>query len=501
MEKKIKRPPRLFINKKGHRYVKLKGKRMKIDSKLSNKNLVKVVINNMSQEKKIKRRIRKPLLKANHSLRPPEATSSSMNNLIVKNLNDELQKLKNEKKNLIENNKTPTITEPKLIEEKPPKDKAFVMYGKKKFILDKNEVKNIMEAKNKLEQTEAEKKKIKKEKDKAEEELRNREAEEKRIQKEEQKKRKNQEYLDKARKELDDIKKKSHYKEKDRETGISYFFSQPKNNKFPTSKNLNDKTQYFQDSLATLKKSHNAYDNFVHQKLTETIGDKPISEILRPSSKNKNNYLSDIHFPSFEEFDKTFIEKKMNDFENEEPNNKEEEQEGEGIKLRGNGLWNDEIDEIMEPFKNEGFLGTISSDEIKTLIPKIKKNNKYSFIMNLSKKKDKGTHWIAVYIDPIDDMTLEYYDSLAQPPTKQFQEDIKYLIDKLKPDTYLKFKINKIKKQSDSTDTCGWMAIKFLEDRYNGIDFKDSTGYNDVKTGEKEANELKKSVTGGFGYI
>jgi hypothetical protein len=48
--KKITRPPRLYQDKKGKKYVKIRGKKIKIDSLLNNKNLVKVIVNNRSQE-------------------------------------------------------------------------------------------------------------------------------------------------------------------------------------------------------------------------------------------------------------------------------------------------------------------------------------------------------------------------------------------------------------------------------------------------------------------
>ena len=547
--KKILRPPRLYINKKGHRYVKFRGKKMKIDSKLSNKNLVKVVINNMSEEKKRRRIIRKPLKKVNHSLIPPEANSSSMN-LILRNLNDDLQKLKTKKlllKNAINNNNekdTPMITLKDVKEELPKikDDEAIVlMKDKPPLKLNKKEIENKMNAtkilKKELDKKEIEIKEkenlIKKQKEIADEEAKikneelNRIQDEKKKQEEEKKKIEQEEEDNRIRKENNKkIREGSLYFDSIKNKKPIFYLTHnpaPKQTKslfkdegdklIMGSRGNKEKERIFADrkkkfekdlesNINEIRKSDNPLDKIFIQKLDQKFEKKPMNEAFKITPAGRLTA------------DPTIFNINIHDeeFENNEPQEEqeeeeavqavqEEEQEGEGLYLRGKGLWNDEIDKIMEPFKNEGYLGTISSDEIKNLIPKVKKGNKYSFIMNLSKKKDRGSHWIAVYIDPIDDMSLEYFDSLAQPPSKQFQKDIKYLIDKLKPDTYLKFKINKIKKQSDSTDTCGWMAIKFLEDRYNNIEFKDSTGYNDVKRGEKEANELKNNLTDGFGYI
>ena len=54
--KRIKRPPRIFVDNKG-RYLKFKGKRVYLESGLTNNQLVRVIINNFqkTQRKKKKR--------------------------------------------------------------------------------------------------------------------------------------------------------------------------------------------------------------------------------------------------------------------------------------------------------------------------------------------------------------------------------------------------------------------------------------------------------------
>src|ERR1700678_2160238 len=116
--------------------------------------------------------------------------------------------------------------------------------------------------------------------------------------------------------------------------------------------------------------------------------------------------------------------------------------------------------------------------------------------MNLDKSNQSGSHWVSVFIDPTKDKSLEYYDSFGDQPSK----DIKYVINKMHPDTYLKFKVNHIVQQSAKSNNCGIFAAKFLMDRFENYPFKDCTKFNDVKYGEETANKLKKQWHK-FGYI
>ncbi|EGG18909.1 hypothetical protein DFA_02648 [Cavenderia fasciculata] len=92
--------------------------------------------------------------------------------------------------------------------------------------------------------------------------------------------------------------------------------------------------------------------------------------------------------------------------------------------------------------------------------------------MNLDPHNKPGSHWIAVYIDADKDKSVEYYDSFGQEPTDDFMKQLKDLIDEINPDYYLKFKLNKVIDQSSNSTTCGYHAIKFLLNRYNGNEEK-----------------------------
>ena len=158
-----------------------------------------------------------------------------------------------------------------------------------------------------------------------------------------------------------------------------------------------------------------------------------------------------------------------------------------------NGLYDDEIEKIMKKYVDKGFKGVYSINEI----PKIPVSDVMGFIMNLDPSYKPGSHWVAVYIDTKHDKSLEYYDSYADEPPKQFMKNINVLIKKLNPSVYLKFKVNRIVHQRANSSNCGWFAMKFLLDRFMGIPFKDCTGYSDILRSERNIESFKEK----FNYI
>jgi len=174
----------------------------------------------------------------------------------------------------------------------------------------------------------------------------------------------------------------------------------------------------------------------------------------------------------------------------EEGDEEEGGQEGAG---KGKGLYDDEIEAIMSKYKEKGWKGVYSIDQIKD----IPRSDKMAFIMNLDPSTKPGSHWVGVFIDTKRDKSLEYFDPLAEEPPKQFSKDIKEVIEELNPDVYLKYKINKVKHQSDKTDTCGWHVMKWLMRRLNGIPWVECSGWSQVHESESKIKKFKKS----FGYI
>ena len=160
----------------------------------------------------------------------------------------------------------------------------------------------------------------------------------------------------------------------------------------------------------------------------------------------------------------------------------------------GEGLYDYQIKDMMKRYKR--FVGVISADEIDTLPAK----KRIGFIMNLDKRDQPGSHWVACYIDTVHDRSVEYYDSFGREPSLSFLRQIKDLITRISPPTYLKLKINRIIQQRVTSDNCGYFSMKFLVDRFHGKPFKESTHYHDVNNGERSIEHFKEQFAK-FGYI
>ena len=157
------------------------------------------------------------------------------------------------------------------------------------------------------------------------------------------------------------------------------------------------------------------------------------------------------------------------------------------------GLKTSEINKMMSTVKN--YLGTYPADFLKFLPKKLSKI--FSFIMNTDPSTKNGKHWVAVRVDTSQDMAIEYYDSFAQEPSKDFMKQLKKLVDRLDINVYLKMKINRIQQQNTNTTNCGWFAMKFIIDRELGGDFKQCSGFNDSIKGESDIEKFKIK----FSYI
>lgn len=162
-----------------------------------------------------------------------------------------------------------------------------------------------------------------------------------------------------------------------------------------------------------------------------------------------------------------------------------------GLIQKGKGkfpaLYNDEIEDYFEDDeKYPHFGGVIASDQISQLPKKLP----IGFVMNTDDSDGEGEHWTAVYINGD---SIEYFDPLGDPPTKKFLTDIKKYVESLKVPTMLKLKVNKVKWQDDKTNSCGWFCIQFLDNRFHGIPFLNSSRFVDMsKDGEQSLkNEFK----------
>jgi len=166
------------------------------------------------------------------------------------------------------------------------------------------------------------------------------------------------------------------------------------------------------------------------------------------------------------------------------------------------GLYNTDIEDIMKGLKN--ICPVIPSDKIGMLLDYVKEGmRKFGAIINTNPSKSDGSgedgfrvgHWRAVFFDNDDDyVSAEYYDPLCEGPIPApLKAMMKKIAKKMNPEDFALVKENNLKRQMDTTNTCGYHSIKFIDDRYNDIPWSQATGYDDYmakhKPDDSEAGE------------
>lgn len=185
-------------------------------------------------------------------------------------------------------------------------------------------------------------------------------------------------------------------------------------------------------------------------------------------------------------------------------------------------LYDSEIDQILEPLRKRGYLGTYMADEL----PNIRDNELQlvgSFIMNTDPATNPktgepmpGTHWVAVYWDmrhpyhkdpmarydvgeigvPQPNRGLYYFDPFGRPPSEQFMVDIRKLMDRVRKkfgidyETY--FSYNPYQYQDVRSSKCGYFCMQWLVDMIDEnpdpfpqyVDCKDKNGPLSVNESE-----------------
>lgn len=143
------------------------------------------------------------------------------------------------------------------------------------------------------------------------------------------------------------------------------------------------------------------------------------------------------------------------------------------------------IEEVYECLKNKTnkIIPVITVSQI----PELSVNPKEDLPFIMLEKE----HFIAIYID-ISSHSIEYYDPLAQVPSKTFLKNIKKVIDKFHSNIYFLLKINQIREQNFSSSECGRFCIRFLFNRLNGKSFKESTYFNNIDKSKIEEQKIKK---------
>jgi hypothetical protein len=154
----------------------------------------------------------------------------------------------------------------------------------------------------------------------------------------------------------------------------------------------------------------------------------------------------------------------------------------------GSGLYNDEIEKIAKK-RIKDYIPVIASDQLNELPKYVARGDKrFGFVVNTNPSTSDGSgndsyppgHWTAVYINNEDDYpTIEYFDSLAQG---KMPEDLikmcRRIAVKMNPEVMFKYKQNMLRRQSKMTSNCGHHAVKFLDDRFQGIPWSEATGYD-----------------------
>lgn len=230
------------------------------------------------------------------------------------------------------------------------------------------------------------------------------------------------------------------------------------------------------DSLVELSKYYNNYYNLPEDqqqsKKLKLPKKKYINLILDKEDELKNN-------PQIEE---------------QKQEQEQEEELGNGFKNDNFGLWNYQIDKIMEPFKL--FIKTITLKELDDMIKYIYDNNILigSFILNV------GNHWVSIYFDFKKEFVLEYYDPFGDPPDVKIIKEFKKLILNYNIEVFVKFKINNIQQQDIKSSNCGWFSMYFLIMRFNNYSFKYITKFKDIKKDEQNIENLKDKYDK-FGFL
>lgn len=148
----------------------------------------------------------------------------------------------------------------------------------------------------------------------------------------------------------------------------------------------------------------------------------------------------------------------------------------------------DEINGFMNKFSKKHpqfvYIGAIPSDIHPNF--KIDTDFDYGIIFNTDPIKKDGEHWVAVYIDnhPTHDhsKSVEYYDSMGQPPIKRIDRYIRKKFEgykyKINDVIHQKYLIKKGRKRVIN-EMCGVYAIEFLKNRVEGKSFKEATNYKE----------------------
>jgi hypothetical protein len=112
-----------------------------------------------------------------------------------------------------------------------------------------------------------------------------------------------------------------------------------------------------------------------------------------------------------------------------------------------------------DPYTAKYYLGVFPCDKIPAI-----EQFPSAMVINTDKHDEKGTHWLAIYIQS--NYTLEFFDSYGLPP-EAYGKDITKFLKK-----YPNIRWNKIVMQSLTSNVCGQYCIYFILRRCQGLCMK-----------------------------
>lgn len=162
--------------------------------------------------------------------------------------------------------------------------------------------------------------------------------------------------------------------------------------------------------------------------------------------------------------------------------------EGFGDESGDDGLYNDQIETIMKK-RIKNFVPVVASDQVNSLLNHVQKGDKFfASVVNTEPSESSGRHWRCIVIDNRDDFTsAEYFDPLAEKsqPEQPLLDVMRKIAKRMNPEKYFKYKFNKLQRQNFNKSNCGYHCMKFIEDRFNGVPFSESTGWDSYMKRQK----------------
>jgi hypothetical protein len=237
--------------------------------------------------------------------------------------------------------------------------------------------------------------------------------------------------------------------------------------------NNNIPTCYSMDSLLKIAKAWNKENKSKIIKITPTVSKKYLwNEIQKRlhSKCNKNETC----------WKKQDFIKKLNDIEI-QMNTFKPDYPKEWIKDNNTWLNTYDILNVMKQYEKANkdfvFLGPIPSDcptkihcELTNLdLLKLKKKNitKIGIIYNLDVSTGGGTHWVAVYIDNVNN-EINYYDSYGSKTIPLINKFIQKLVDKYQKNNIQPIVIYNDTRHQYGGSECGMYSMNFILERLHG---------------------------------